>query len=119
MIRRHPAYLYSRFSEGGNTFPTTIFVLVSAIQKLCRVVAIPAGVVLYRGLKELDLPDCFLKGDAQGRRGFTEWGFMSTTADKRVALQYSGVDQGRSKAMVMAIRPNAVDRGAYIGDFSQ
>ena len=107
-------------APGDYTFPTTIFVLVSVIQKLGRVVPIPAGVVLYRGLGGLlDLPDCFLTGDALGRRGYTEWGFMSTTADKKVALQYSGVDKGRPKAMVMAIRPNAVDRGAYIGEYSQ
>ena len=55
----------------------------------------------------------------QGCRGFAEWAFMSTTADKSVAVQYSGVKEGRPKAMVLVITVSAVDRGACISDFSQ
>ena len=44
---------------------------------------------------------------------------MSTTADKSVAVQYSGVMEGRPKAMVLVITVSAVDRGACIRDFSQ
>ena len=56
---------------------------------------------------------------AQGCRGFAEWAFMSTTADKSVAVQYSGVMEGRPKAMVLVITVSAVDRGACIRDLSQ
>ena len=44
---------------------------------------------------------------------------MSTTADKAVALQYSGVREGRPKAMVLVITVSAVDRGACVRDLSQ
>jgi hypothetical protein len=44
---------------------------------------------------------------------------MSTTSSKNVALQYSGVKEGRPCAMVLVISVGAVDRGACIRDFSQ
>jgi ankyrin repeat protein len=44
---------------------------------------------------------------------------MSTTADKRVAIQYSGVREGRPRATILVITCGAVDRGACIRDFSQ
>ncbi len=120
ILRRFPAELYTRFSSGSNTFPTTIFVLVSAVQKLCRCMPIPEGTKLYRGLGGVvDLPEIFRHGDSHGCRGYTEWAFMSTTANKEVAVQYSGAVAGRPRAMVMEIEPNAVDRGACIKDFSQ
>ena len=55
----------------------------------------------------------------QGSRGFAEWGFMSTTADKSAAIKYSGVLEGRPKAIVLVITVSAVDRGACIRDLSQ
>jgi hypothetical protein len=36
-----------------------------------------------------------------------------------VAVQYSGVKEGRPKAMVLVITVSAVDRGACIRDLSQ
>ena len=67
----------------------------------------------------MDLPEIFWKGDSNGCKGFTEWGFLSTTGNKQVAIQYSGADKGRPKAMVLEIETNAVDRGACIREFSQ
>ena len=88
VLRQFPEHIYSIFRNGANLFPTTIFVLVSAIQKLARVVRISEGTHLYRGLGGLlELPDCFFRPDEHGRRGYTEWGFMSTTSHKAVALQ--------------------------------
>lgn len=105
----------------ANNFTTTIFVLVSAIKKLTRIERIPEGTTLYRGLGGLaELPKQFTSGDtSDGLRGYAEWGFMSTTADKTVAIRYSGIADRRPKAMVMAIEPNAVDRGANVVDYSQ
>ena len=103
-------------------YPTTIHVLVSAIQKLSRSEPIPQGTKLYRGLGGLmDLPEMFWKGEEArgGCKGFTEWAFLSTTASKQVAVQYSGADKGRPKAMVLEIETNAVDKGACIRDLSQ
>ena len=37
VLRQWPADMFRLFQEGRNLFPTTIFVLVSAIQKIARV----------------------------------------------------------------------------------
>ncbi len=37
----------------------------------------------------MDLPDSFRRADANGRCGYTEFGFLSTTSDKDVAIQVS------------------------------
>ena len=94
--------------------------LASAVIKLARHVRISEGQLLYRGLGgTLELPDCFFKADAQGRSGFCEWSFMSTTGDKKVAVQYSGVAEKRPAATVMVMCSSAVDRGACIREYSQ
>lgn len=51
--------------------------------------------------------------------GYLEFGFMSTTSERSVAIQYSGVQEGKLKASIMEIHPNSVDRGADLSDFSQ
>ena len=120
ILRRYPAEAYQLFKEGGNTFTTTIFVLVSAVTKVAKCTRIPEGTLLYRGLGGLlDLPDHFFNADDNGASGFVDWGFMSTTADRDVALGYSGVKQRRPKAMVMVIEASSVDKGADISLFSQ
>jgi len=81
---------------------------------------IPAGMLLYRGLGgTLELPDSFSNADENGCKGYTEFGFMSTTADRNVALQYSGIKDKKPQASILEIRPNAIDRGADISEFSQ
>ena len=48
--------------------------------QVAREARLPAGTRLYRGLGgERALPAFFYRGDARGRRGALEWGFMSTT----------------------------------------
>ena len=43
------------------------------------------GLLLYRGMGGLmDLPHAFFHADAKGRKGYVEWGFMSTTSDPKV-----------------------------------
>ena len=120
ILRRFPADKYALFEQGGNRYATTIFVLVSAVQKVSRCTRIPEGTLLYRGLGGLiDLPDNFHNVDEQGRSGYLDWGMMSTSSDRDVALGYSGVKQRRPRAMVMVIEAAAVDRGADISEFSQ
>jgi len=123
ILRRFPQNVYDVYANSDidpNLFSTTIFVLVSAVQKLSRSNLIPPGTQLYRGMGGLtDLPDCFLQSDENGCSGYVEWGFMSTTTDRGIAVQYSGVKQGRPKATVMVIHPSSVDRGACIIEFSQ
>ena len=67
-------------------FATTIHVLGSAVLKLMRTARLPAGMVLYRGCSGGRLP-AFDKPDARGMRGFAEWGFLSTTAVRDIAVQ--------------------------------
>ena len=120
ILRRFPQDMYQVFEAGENSFATTIHVLVSAVHKIARTMKIPNGLVLYAGLGGLmELPERFWHADARGCKGYVEWGFRSTTSDKAVALQYSGVQQGRPLAMVMEIVTASVDRGACIRDFSQ
>jgi hypothetical protein len=69
------------------SFKTTIFVLISAVQKVARAMKLPEGLKLYRGMGGLmDLPEKFFRADPQGRKGFVEWGFMSTTSDLKVYM---------------------------------
>ena len=124
VLRQFPADIYQVFKDGDNLFPTTIFVLVSAINKLSRCMNIPPGTLLYRGLGgTLEFPDSFTRADpacaTPNALGFMEYGFMSTSADKSVAVQYSGVKEGKPKAGILQIHPNSVDRGADISEFSQ
>jgi hypothetical protein len=124
ILRRYPADIYNIYETADNTFPTTIFILVSAIQKLSRCMNIPAGTLLYRGLGgSMELPDTFFvpsqKCITPNALGYCEFAFMSTTQDRSVAVQYSGVRDNKPKASIMEIHPNSVDRGADISDFSQ
>lgn len=88
ILRRFPSDVYGKFAAGGNLYATTIHVLVSAVVKIARVMRLPPGLELFRGLGgRMDLPDSFRRADANGRRGYAEFGFLSTTSDKEVAIQ--------------------------------
>ena len=53
-----------------------------------RVVRIPPGLQLYRGLGgRLTLPPSFETTDGNGLYGYAEWGFLSTTSSKTVAVR--------------------------------
>jgi hypothetical protein len=120
MFMKYNPCLRQGTTDGRNMYATTIFVLVSAVQKIARVTQIYEELMLYCGLGNVsDLPDSFLQPDALGSKGWTEFGFRSTTADKSVALDYSGIKNGNPHPMVIAIKPNAVDRGACIAELSQ
>jgi hypothetical protein len=69
-------------------FATTIHILVSAVVKLTRTEKLPAGLELYRGLGgSMELPEKFYKGDENGCRGYTEWGFLSTSSNRATAVE--------------------------------
>ena len=85
VLRRWPADLYEAMKQSDSQFTTTIFVLISAVLKVSRVMKMPEGLLLYRGMGGLmDLPHAFFHADAKGRKGYVEWGFMSTTSDPKV-----------------------------------
>ena len=120
LLRMHPDKLYQDYKASDCRFPTTIHVLVSALHKISRTTKIEPDMKLYRGLGwDADLPELFYQTDAQGCSGFTEWGFMSTTASKKVAIQYSKVQEGNPLPRVLVISIGSVDRGASIAPFSQ
>jgi len=101
-----------RIAKSKNTFPSTIHVLASAIKKLQGSSENVQGSRLYRGLGGLDIRD-FVKS-----RGFTERAFMSTTKSLKIAMEYSGIKDGKP-ASVLAMEVSKVDGGAVLGVFSQ
>ena len=114
-----PATMWDTLRRGNNAFTTTLSVLVSAVQKLSAITVIPDGLKLYRGTGGLVyLPEHFSQPDEFNCRGMTDWGFMSCSADKEVAMGYSGAAEGRPHAMVLEIEPNCVDRGAVVSELS-
>jgi hypothetical protein len=120
ILRRWPKELYEKFYNGSNLFTTTICVLVSAIIKLARETKLPTGSKLYRGLGgDRTFPPNFFKSNDKGHRGVLEWGFMSTTSEKSIAIQYSGIKEGKPFPTVFEIDCGTVDRGADISMFSQ
>ena len=110
--------MFDLFDAAGNFFPTTIHVLQSAVVKIAQQTKIPEGLVLYRGLS-VNLPLRFYKADEHGCKGYAEWGFMSTTAKREIAVMYSGVKKGQPTATVLRIKTSAVNRPACIEMFSQ
>jgi hypothetical protein len=116
VLRRWPEPEFER----GNKFTTTIHVLVSAVTKLTRVTKFAEGDRLFRGTGgRMALPRKFHQADDHGRKGFTEWGFMSTTSNRAVAIQYSGVREARALATVLVIKATSIDFGASVSFFSQ
>jgi hypothetical protein len=120
ILRGFPAGDFERFRQGGNLFATTICVLQSAVMKISRVMRLPPGLELYRGLGGLaELPGSFYAPDEHGRVGYMEYGFLSTTSHRETAVEYSGAGEGRPLPMVIQTRASSIDRGACIKDFSQ
>jgi hypothetical protein len=113
-LRRFPVHNYRALE--GNNYETTIFCIISAIMKLSKETKIPHSRKLYRGLGGMLLPDVFWRAK-DGFRGAVEWGLMSTTCDREVAMQYSGVD--RNKGSVFEITAGRIDIGADLSWVSQ
>ena len=120
ILRKYPTSQYSALKSSDSLFPTTIFVLMSAIQKLARVMVIAPGTVLYRGISgAMVIPTRFATPDSHGCVGMMEFGFLSTTTDLQVAVDYSGVKESRRYPKILKLVVGAVDRGADISLYSQ
>ncbi len=88
ILRQHPADVFGRFRAGGNLYATAIHMLVSAVMRIARSTKLPSGLELFRGLGGLmALPESFFQVDANGCRGYAEWGFLSTTSNRAVAVE--------------------------------
>ena len=77
-------------TEQRNTLATLLFCISSGIKKLGQFTHLPANRKVYRGLGTMLLPSQFwvMHGTPEWRGG-VERAFMSTTADKSVALSYA------------------------------
>ena len=100
------------FERSGHRFTNTIHALASAIKKLQAIADDAPGTRLYRGLGGLSVRE-FLAS-----LGFADKAFMSTTKDRDVALEYSGVKQG-GVGTVLCIETSSTNNGAVIVFFSQ
>jgi hypothetical protein len=120
ILRQFPKEAYDKQCAVGNMYTTTIYVLVSAVGCIARATRLPTGLKLYRGLGgDRTFPPHFHKRDDKGRKGVVEWGFMSTTADKKMALKFSGIMEGKPFSTILEIDSGTVDRGADLTSFSQ
>ena len=105
-------------SEFTNRYPTALACTVSGILKLSRIAKMPEGAEVFRGLSGLALPPSFFEKDEQGFAGGVEPGFMSTTTDAKVAVQYSGIHQGR-EATIFCLQLGKMSLGADVSWLSQ
>jgi len=121
IMRRYPLKMYEEFEQAGNRFASSIFALVSAVVKLSRIGSFSPGTKLYRGLGGcLELPDSFYQPDEFGICSYVENGFASTTADFKIAFQYSGAKDGKPHPAVIVFETGAVDRPCeFSNKFSQ
>jgi hypothetical protein len=79
-----------RGSYADNLYTTTIHLIVSGLQKLRSITALPEGKsAVYRGTGGMVLPHDFFAKDSQGFSGGVEAAFMSTTTSEEVATGYS------------------------------
>ena len=97
-----------------NTMSTTIFCMTSGLLKLSRKTQLPEKGLVYRGLGKMLLPQQFWvpEGDPAWRGG-VEKAFMSTTADRSVAMSYAN-----GKGTVVEISVGRTQMGGDISTFS-
>eukprot|EP00960_Hanusia_phi_P060603 764555-Hanusia_phi.AAC.1 len=106
-------------SEEGakNNYATTIHCIVSGVIKLSKLTKLPSSRLVYRGLSGLRMPERFVQEDELGVSGGVEYGMLSTTADKKMAVQYAS--KGETHPTVFEISCGAIDRGADLRFLSQ
>jgi hypothetical protein len=73
---------------------------------------------VYRGVSGGVLPKTFWEPNAQGVKGGIESAFMSTTFDRKVAMQYASSEQGKP-ALLFEMQMGMIDRGAELDWCSQ
>ena len=97
-----------------NTMSTTIFCMTSGLLKLSRKTQLPEKGLVYRGLGKMLLPQQFWvpEGDPAWRGG-VEKAFISTSADRSVAMSYAN-----GKGIVVEISVGRTQMGGDISPFS-
>lgn len=74
---------------------------------------------VYRGLMGASLPPEFFQADARGLAGGVEFGFSSTTLDRRVAGFYAKTSKESQASTIFEAKQGMVDCGADIAWLSQ
>lgn len=92
----------------GNRYVNAVFAAASCVVKLGRGSRIPAGRRLYRGMAGMKLPDSFNQAGEDGARGGTEYGFLSCTTSKEVAIAYMNAEKGLP--ILLSIEVGAIDK---------
>jgi len=90
---------------------------MSGVIKLSKETKIPGDRRVFRGLGGMILPAVFWRAVKDGFRGGIEMGLMSTTTNKQIATQYSGLDKQRGT--VLEITVGRIDMGADLSWVSQ
>ena len=97
----------------GNPYSTTLHMINAALTTLA---ALSDCQFVYRGVSGGILPESFHEPSPVDKfRGGVEYGFMSTTHDKEVAMEYAKGGGGLVFEMYMGM----VDKGANLGPLSQ
>ena len=100
----------------GNKYVTSTHVINSCIVKASK---LTAAAVVYRGVAGGLLPPEFWTPNAHNVRGGIEVAFMSTTLDRRVALEYVSRPGDGRPSILFEIQMGMVDRGADLSSLSQ
>ena len=100
----------------GNKYIHLIYACASGMRKMASVSCIPQGRKVYRGMGGVKLPDSFSSAGEDGACGGTEYGFMSTTTSKEVAVSYIGK---KALPLIFEIELGAVDKGCPMSGVSQ
>ena len=95
----------------GNKYATTLHAINSAIVKLSK---LTAATKVYRGLSGMGLPDAFWRANEFGVRGGIEAAFMSTTTDRKVAMDYASSSGAAGSGIVFEVQQGMINRGADI-----
>ena len=100
-----------------NLYPTSIQVLTSATIKLSRITKVPPGRKSFRGMGKLVLGREWFESDDRGVRSGVELGFLSTTLNQHIAMDYSGIKNGTGTVLELDI--GAINCGARLDMLSQ
>ena len=112
VLRKFPEHMLDAMKN--NTYTTTLHCINSGLIKLSRASPLTQRRV-YRGSKKMRLPRQFAARDKLGHQCIVEMGFMSTTTQKEVALDYAA---GDAMSMLLIFERGAVNSGASLAALS-
>jgi hypothetical protein len=98
-----------------NCYVSTIHAINHGTIKLSR---LSVAKEVHRGFTGMKLPEFFFTPNLDGVRGGGEFGFMSTTAERKVALGYTEGWAGAPRTLLSA-NMDLANRGAFVGFISQ